>query len=361
MLKKKASVGDNMIIEEIDASVGKIGHDKVSEKHINQVHENYDGKLESEIKYNLDDCVLVRTTRHFPFNRIVETPINAYAECKSVPSGLKEALDNIYKDLPYEERKEKLKIFEAKQRVLRSSVHFCINGLVGSHGYGNFSGRPFIIIEPLKYHVDSIDTLRVEDTFFTNDIQLSNEAVIIIRSDYYEKIKNDEFYKEELNNYKIYLYKGNNEGLAIETVLNRLGYDSFVMNAHGYIDGPIEGTPAYGMRKFIYGYAEQNGINVDKHFYSDRNFEEHNMMEKESTEISLRIVDEISKTLELDENTIASIKRVVSYPSRKDDYGLSLLVGVINNYGLDNLAILIERINQEFDQKKTEEKSSKIL
>ena len=139
--------------------------------------------------YELDDCVIVHTTDVFPFDGLIQTASHGNAIFKSDSDILMLPLLRIlrqkYEKLAVE---EELKKFQLYFKHFRSTIHFTINGLVGDHGYGTFSGRPYVILEPLKHQINNpaLYSLAAHDTYFTDDVMLSDEAIIIISEEEYK-------------------------------------------------------------------------------------------------------------------------------------------------------------------------------
>ncbi|MBR3362434.1 MAG: hypothetical protein IKG40_00745 [Bacilli bacterium] len=143
--------------------------------------------------------MLVRTTDSFPFYHEIHTPLydGAYDFEGSMYFHyiIVDKLKEIYGD-KWKEEYEKYKIFSENPR---DTLHFTINGLVQSHMQGNFDERKFILLEPLKHHIDeSIRSLRPEDTYYKGNMSLLNEAALIISEDVFNEIKNNPNYIEEL-------------------------------------------------------------------------------------------------------------------------------------------------------------------
>ena len=176
-------------------------------------------------EYSLEDIVLVRTTDQFPFKKIVETPNHGRATTKGssyiLGQEIVEAIRRKYKTVQEKSREafiEEVHQFDVLAKNPRKTIHFAINGLVGSHELGNFEGRAFVIIEPLKHHIEdkSLLSLGACDTYFDDDMILSEDAVVLIEESIYKKIKDDEKYKPTLESMKkIYVYRGNQKEAAV--------------------------------------------------------------------------------------------------------------------------------------------------
>ena len=338
-----------MFIEEIDAQNEELNHDSL-------IHdENYE--------YSINDLVLVRTTDYLPNNEVIETPDNALAVVREFPEGFKYILMDMLENLPEEVKMQTLENFKVYERVKRQTLHFCVNGLVSSHMYGNFDDRNVKIIEPLKYHINSNDLigLRSEDTYFKGNVNLSNEAVLLLKSDYYEIIKSDPNYMDELSKYKIFTYKGHNEVYAVNEVLNKLGYDSFIINNHGYTNGLDSNTNAEKMYSFINKYATEHNINQERHFYSDIKMEDLDRQTREGINVTSRIVDEMTMALNKDDEYKKYMHDMIEKSNYNQSYNEKLLSDLITEYGLENLAILIGRINAEILSEIRDEKVGKSL
>ena len=163
----------------------------------------------------LSDLVLVRTTNQFPKYGIVETTD------KYTPPVLEASL--FEKEL--EEAGLNSEEYKMYSFMSRRTTHWTLNGLVGSHMYGDFQGRDFIIIEPFEEHIHDEGLLNINeaDTWFERDLKLSDRAVILIPAERYQELCKDEAFKKEISKFNIALFKGD-ENLALKMLLNDKGY-----------------------------------------------------------------------------------------------------------------------------------------
>lgn len=320
----------------------------------------------SNKEYSIDDCVMVRTTDIFPFDGIVQTPINgnAYGFASSLYFGeiVSEMLRNKYPNRFIIEEDEKkffkeLHEYEVVFEILRRTSHFTINGLVGSTAYGNFDNRPFVIIDPLKHHLNkSMLSLRVEDTYFNSDVSLSSECAIVIDDKTFNQISKDSNYIEDLKKFKIYVYKGNQQS-AVSLALNDMGYDSFMVSSHGYVHGIEEDSPSSKMYDFVNDFAIKNNISREKHFYSEINYEDAMVRNKKSEEINkmhlMHILDNSKVSPELSEQ----IKLLLEYKQDMTD----LLQQVIQQIGFEQLKLLTQEFNKNYIEKLQKGKNSKTI
>ena len=348
-----------MIIKTVDATSEKFINKNICDKN----REEYVIDGEFQYQYTIEDCVLVRTTDHLPFNHEMLSGKTGHGYVSYTPQLIIDFIHKTCPDLSIDERKALWEKFEAVIEIERNTIHWCINGLVGSHGFNDFSERPFIVIEPLKYHIkdENLTALRAEDTYFTDRVKLSDECVIVINEDIYNQLKNDPTYEEEFKKYNIYLYRGTNENQAVVEVLNDLGYDSFSISSHGYgtsmnHDEMSEATDK--MRQFIFNTVSENNLSAKPHFGSPLHWDEANKMDKHEQDIVKRILETIIKELNLGEE---GMKKLCYYYEYNDDEDKEFVYEILKNYGFERLNKLIESINNETIAKLEQEKINDSL
>ena len=222
--------------------------------------------------YNIEDCILIRKTDIFPQGNIVETPIHGLAYEFGISTVMGDAIYDKLREqysnpeeLTIEARKFNI-YFEAYRRT----IHFTINGVVPNSIYGEHN-YPFAILEPLKHHIndESLTALRVEDTYFQDDMHLSKDSIVLIP-------EAEAPFLEEKYGFKgmnIRTYTGDIEE-AIKGLLEELNYDFFVVNNHGYVKGLDSSTKDAEMYNFIQKYSMEHGISQARHFTSDINSED---------------------------------------------------------------------------------------
>lgn len=302
-------------------------------------------------KYTINDCVLVRTTDIFPMDGIVETPINgnAYEFGRSsiigeaISKKVREKHPNYYMTEEAGEKYSKeLAEFEVCFETCRRTIHFAMNGLVGTTAYGNFDNKPFVIFEPLKYHIDpSLKCLRVEDVYFDNDMRLSNECSILLEENYLKENSNNLEFLEQLKKFKVYVYCGNQQA-AVSKVLSDLGYDSFLISSNGYSNGLSDGMAASKMWRFINNFATQNNISLDRHFTSQINYEDSMARQEKGREIDIKHLTYI-----LDNSTVSEElkNKIVPLLYEHPSYLESLMDDLVNELGLEQIKQLTKEFN----------------
>lgn len=307
----------------------------------------------SKNDYTVDDCVMVRTTDIFPKDRMVITPKNggAYGFGRSVifEEILRKKIANEYPDLDDDSFYEKLDEFNIFFDIPRGTIHYTINGLVSSHAYGNFDNKPFIIIESLKHHINdkSLVGLRVEDTYFNDNMKLSDEAIIMISKNYFDANKGNLEFIESLQGFNIIVFSGD-ETKAVEFVLRSLGYNAFAVNNHGYTNGFDGNNDETRMLLFLRGIAQAKSIPTERHCYSASYLEEKDSMircvEKREKEYLLYILDNSLIPDELRKRIVSAISDCNDIVYLSDNLYLEKLIDII---GLDNLKRLTDEYNNK--------------
>ena len=326
--------------------------------YINEDTKTYHKNKES---YTIDDCVLVRTTAHFPHDRIVQTPKNAHAYSYESSSyfayAIGDYIDKIEPNLSYLERKLAIEEMEKGFKVFfptyRSTVHFAINGRVGSHGYGNFEERDFIIIEPLSHHIDeeSLIGLRGNDTYFNDDIILSEEASIVIAKEKFEKMQQDSSLIEELSKFRIFVYEGD-EIEAVGKAIQLLGYDTYTVNGHGYVED--EGMK---MISFLRQLSLEKGISNEPHAYSESKLNDDQERMKASQEIDDEHLTFILENLDVSDELKEEINLQRQVGTEEDMQ--KSIVKLIEKVGPEKIIEATQKYNKEVLQKFQEKTSKK--
>lgn len=312
---------------------------------------NGDSVEYSDKEYTINDCVLVRTTDIFPMDGIVQTPINgnAYEFGRSsiigeaISKKVREKHPNYYMTEEAGEKYSKeLAEFDVCFETCRRTIHFAMNGLVGTTAYGNFDNKSFVIFEPLKYHLDpSLKSLRVEDVYFDNDMRLSNECSILLEENYLKENSNNLEFLEQLKNFNVYVYRGNQQA-AVSKVLSDLGYDSFLISSNGYSNGLSDGMAASKMWRFVNDFATQNNISLDRHFYSEINQEDSIIRQEKGREIDIKhltyILDNSTVSEELKNKIVSLLPDYISYLE-------PLMDELVNEVGLEQIKQLTKEFN----------------
>lgn len=132
-----------------------------------------------------EDRVLVHSTNYFPNDKTIKTTYDGKKEY-TVPI----KINGEKKEVTY--------------RHHRHTAHFVTNGVVKNTGDGNtWENMKYIVFEPASFHKDQIISKSFSDTFTNGSVKLSDEAILMVEKDAYDKLTD-----EQKKNYNIILYTG---------------------------------------------------------------------------------------------------------------------------------------------------------
>ena len=184
--------------------INSIGTTPISEKGNNKAIDPEE--LECELEKNR--LFFVHSTSFFPKNHKVLSNFD----------GKKKHIEKIYKAKS---------IIEEEVQSYRHTVHFSLNRKVPNTGsnIGNWDDAQYIIIEPAKGHISELAFgLRTADNFTKETVKLSNECIILMNKESYDKLP-EELKKE----YPIVLCDGDLSE-CVSILLNQTGYDVYHNN-----------------------------------------------------------------------------------------------------------------------------------
>ena len=145
---------------------------------------------------SIDDFAMVHVTDYYPENHTIRTPKNIGATQEEIINGKKMELKHT-----------------------RNTVHFAINGIVGDqdHQSEESTNTNFIIIEPLKTHVKELDNFSVFDTWKTDNVNLSEKAILLVTEEAYNTLS-----EKQKQEYNIIKYKGDST-ICVQKLLIMMG------------------------------------------------------------------------------------------------------------------------------------------
>lgn len=329
----------------------------ITEEDCNKINYYNDSIIEPK-DYKIDDCMLVRTTDIFPFDRTIKIPNNddAYEfDSSNILGGaIQKVLKNEYSgNTESTEYNKELKEFAVVFKTCRSTTHYCINGLVESHEYGNFDNKPFLIFEPIKYHLDPKPvSLRSEDTYYSNDIILSSESAIAISKSFFDQIEaqNNVELLEQLLKYKLYVYEGDQK-VVTQFILNDLGYNAFRISEHGYANNGGVSVEASKMYNFINNYAKTNNIGQEPHSLSVNNQKDLIERSKESEKADREHLNYLLLNGNFSESFIAHVNLALSKGTFINKELDDLMDIVVSSLGLEKIKKLTKQFNDDYISK----------
>ncbi len=165
--------------------------------------ENLETLPEKATSIDIDEKVLVHCTNFFPISNKILTS----SEGRKIDGKSDGKVDITYKGFTK----------TIPSISTRNTVHFTENNVVGNHIYGTFPDH-YIILEPIKHHMDQIVNENPSDTWTRGSVTLSNDAIILVKKD---KINN--IPKDVIKKYNIILYDGDRK-ICVKNLLEQLGY-----------------------------------------------------------------------------------------------------------------------------------------
>ena len=167
----------------------------------------------------IDKFVTIREDNFYPYNSewIVNSKDTSYEEV------------NYALTLVLKERINKTNTSIYMPARFRSTKHFTINTPLGTTGSYNGveDNRDFVVIDTLDNLINSDYTYSIapQDAYIDvthEPLKISNDAIIMIKKERYEQLKDNQELMNELNNKNVILYNGD-EIVAIDMVLTQIG------------------------------------------------------------------------------------------------------------------------------------------
>lgn len=312
-----------------------------------QEMQNYERRKEQLInekivkgEYDASDIALVRVTDHLPDD-------NRLFSLSNVPFVAKmndlahETIASFFEEqgLSYAESKQKAREYSPLSTQYRSSIHFCLNGPVSSHSYGNFEGNPFVIIEPFKEHEHDSNILAVrgEDTYFQDSVILSDEAIILVDENYADRVL---YSGVDLN--KVVFYRGNQEQ-AVGVMLTRMGIVPELVGQNYIIDSDTS--------DFIRTFIQERNYPNDKHCFSESY--------KQDDQNNIRLWEKYAENYYTYlygavYGDISDKKEEIDYlvsAYQFDNVAIELLKNVIKTVGIDRYKEIVDTYNNSIMEK----------
>lgn len=300
--------------------------------------------------YNPSNIMLVRTTSIFPENGVLQTLANS----TFIGTDENFITSSLCNNLDY----ETLKKLETYRPYYRSTIHFTENGLVSSHLYGNFDNQKYIILEPLLEQIGKSDIRNFagQDTFIKGSVNLSKKAILIIKAEDYEYIRQT---NPEIEEYNVVLYNGvpetvkneyieasgsdlanydtNDQRAIVERVLIDLGYVPELIGSHYIINSPTSDK----IREVNDSLSEQYGVLSEaKHVYTQEHEEDSNKNIILKNIFDKLLIDFIIQINNIDINSIVENNKITQ----------STVIKLVQLLGLEKIINNVEIFNETIKQ-----------
>lgn len=208
-------------------------------------------RVETEYYYDnkkytaLAELILVHKTAFAPSNDVIKSNINSSAFFERTF-----VLDKTTK--------------ACRIKDFRNTIHFCLNGEVTSHAYGNFDNRKYAILQPLTEELaGKIKGFNPSDTYFEGKVNL-DRAYILCPIEEKETVSN--------NNPKsiVVPYKGETVDKFADTLITLLGYQCEKVGMWNWQNetAELKRIDSSLIDKYKWTYI-QHSVSVDKDIEND--------------------------------------------------------------------------------------------
>lgn len=305
---------------------------------------------------NLDNLVFVRTQDNIP-NGISLTP-KGYEHIFEEISPHVLAFSSIFGEwnIPYKDQKTPM--YESA----RSTLHFCINGLVSNHMLGNFSNRSFYIFDKVNYLVENNNfiSLNPQDSYARGEINLSNNSCICMSNTTYNNLSVEEL--KLINQYEnIYLYDESIfntlvldtdidynqyliEHYIISYVLNSMNCPCFLIGQHGFLN--YDNEQEIQVNSIIDDLVIKHNLNREKHFYSKvREEDEKLAYERQQESIKNFYIYLIERSYEIEAVKKEAIE-IISNHQYISSTIEQLLTKIVRDLGLEEYNQIVDNYNE---------------
>ena len=194
-------------IKELGYSFNQI-QELFKQKNIPIVIDETDEIIDNESNFDkLEDLVLVHKTGYAPTNDEIKTTTNSNAQHQQQIE-----IGGTQLDISF--------------NIIRDTVHFAVNGEVGSHFYGSWDGLKYAIIIPFT-DVPNIISFSTGDTYTKGNVDIS-KGYLLCPEEEVEQIKKNN------PNLTIIGYKGENVDEKANAFITMLGYKKEKVCTHGW-------------------------------------------------------------------------------------------------------------------------------
>jgi len=239
-----------------------------------------------------------------------------------------------------------------------SMALFSLNGIVPDDkeaGFGNntFSDKKCGVIDNLSAHIDNVVSLNPTDTAIKGKVELSNEAIILIEKETYEKLSYDD--KIKLSRYNVRTFTGNLKDAIQITLTNSQKYTAETLVLSTSKGGYMESPTSEQLKATIKSIADERNISTAYHLnillHNTENVESLKTVENEHENI-LKIKayyqNEFYKFLFSEMSIEPDLQYyLLNFPS---DVYIEQLCDVISDFGIDNYKHICSKYNSTLEK-----------
>ena len=329
---------------------------------------------------NIDNIAIVRATNVIPFDGVVRPLSNVPYLCKSIGLEFSARISDLLHELGVIPPMDQSRMFEEdyydemvalSSKILKeylpyvsdynSMVLFSLNGICpddNEHGFANntFSNKSVVIIAPLSEHIDQVISLVPTDTAIKGNVELSNNAIVLIEESVYESL--NDMQKALLHNNRFSI-KTFTESLkkAIRNELQNSGrYIPETLSLSASTGGFMPSDTSELQKECINNIASSYGLSQMKYF---------NLITSRDTFIPKydEVCDEFDKAMEVqDFYTTAFLHELLVYANASEDMinntsknihykpFLLKIVEIIKTLGIDKYKQFVDSYNKHLEE-----------
>lgn len=239
---------------------------------------------------NVENIALVRATNIIPFDGVIRPISNVPYLVKNVSVEFSSRLGDLLCELGIIPPLDESKMFDENyydemvalhSKILKeyipyisdynSMVLFSLNGLCpddNENGFANntFSNKSCAVIEPLKYHLDNLISLVPTDTAIKGNVELSNEAIILISKDRFDTLTVKE--KEQLKNLNLIVkvFEGSIKDAIFEELSNSGIYVPETLSLSSSSGGFVQSKTSEMQKEYLKQLSIELGVTGMKYF-----------------------------------------------------------------------------------------------
>lgn len=329
---------------------------------------------------NINNIALVRATNIIPFDGIVKPISNVPYLVKNIGLEFSFRMSGLLRERGIIPPLDPTKMFDEKyydemaalsSSILKSylpyvsdynsMVLFSLNGLCpddSEHGFGNntFSNKACAIIEPLIKHINQVISLVPTDTAIKGNVHLSNEAIILIDENTFNKLSEKQKSRLANLNLSIRTFHGSLKTAVFETLKNTDRFIPETLSLSASTGGILPSDTSEKQKKLISIICETYRLSQKKYFdlitSTDTNASEYdqvcdeykNMLTVQDYFMTL-FLQKLLKLLKAPEDMINNI----SSQLYNKTYMLSV-IKLIKDFGIENYKQFVNEYNKELEQ-----------
>lgn len=286
---------------------------------------------------NIDNIAIVRATNVIPFDGVVRPLSNVPYLCKNIGLEFSAQISDLLHELGVIPPMDQSRMFEEdyydemvalSSKILKeylpyvsdynSMVLFSLNGICpddNEHGFANntFSNKSVAIITPLSEHIDQVISLVPTDTAIKGNVELSNNAIVLIEESVYESLNDMQKALLHNNRFSIKTFTGSLKETIRNELQNSGRYIPETLSLSASTGGFMPSDTSELQKECINNIASSYGLSQMKYF---------NLITSRDTSIPKydEVCDEFDKAMEVqDFYTTAFLHELLVYANASED------------------------------------------